>query len=241
MLDISPAGLLIASLGVLVGACLQGALGIGFGLVSAPVLALVDIRFVPAPIIGASVILSVLMAYRERAALDLPSVSWAIAGRVVGAAMGSVAVALIADRWLAILLSVSLLGVVAVSIGGWSIRPTPRSLFGAGTASGFSGTTTSIGGPPMALVYQHQSGQEMRSALATFQLFGGVISLVALAVAGEYAATELALTGALILAVVLGFVTSRWAIPYLDRGRIRPAVLSFAVIAALVILAREIT
>ena len=44
---------------------------------------------------------------------------------------------------------------VALSVISWRPQPTPPSLVTAGVASGSFGTATSIGGPPLAVLYQH--------------------------------------------------------------------------------------
>ena len=59
------------------------------------------------------------------------------------------------------------------------------TLVGAGTMSGLMGTLTSVGGPPMALVYQREQAATLRSTLAGFFLFGATWSLITLAVTGE--------------------------------------------------------
>ena len=100
-MDLSAAELLLATLAVLVGACIQGSLGFGLGLVAAPVLVMLDTSLVPSVVLGIGVPLTYLVAWRERRSLDLRRVSWAMAGRVPGTAIGSVAVLALSERWLA--------------------------------------------------------------------------------------------------------------------------------------------
>ena len=60
-------------------------------------------------------------------------------------------------------------------------RPSDRSLMVAGLASGFAGTTTGVGGPPMALTYQNSDPATMRSTISAFFSIGSVMSVTALA------------------------------------------------------------
>ena len=53
-----------------------------------------------------------------------------------------------------------LFGVALTSLG-WVPAPRRRNLVLAGATSGVLGTATSIGGPPMALVWQRSSGSEL--------------------------------------------------------------------------------
>jgi uncharacterized protein len=134
---------------------------------------------------------------------------------------------------------------LAWAIGGRSmvtarLRPTPGTLVSAGFASGFMGTTTSIGGPPMALVYQRSDGPAFRSTLAIYFAAGAVMSLTALAVAGRVGAHELRLGLLLWPGVVVGFLLSKPLTRYLDDGRTRAMVLAISAAAALLLIAEEV-
>ena len=49
------------------------------------------------------------------------------------------------------------------------------------------GSITSIGGPPMALVYQHRTGPELRATLALFFVFGSSLSILLLTWSARWA------------------------------------------------------
>ena len=239
-MDLSTAELALAMIAVLVGACIQGSLGFGLGLVAAPVLVMLDTSLVPSVVLGMGVPLTYLVAWRERRSLDLRRVSWAIAGRVPGTAIGSVAVILLSERWLAGMFAVALLLAVVASVAGFGVEPTRPALFTAGVGSGFMGTATSVGGPPMALLLQRENGPELRASLAAFMAFGATISLAALIAIGEFDGHALVVTAVLVPAVLTGFAVSRWTNPVLDRGYTRPAVLTFAALSAISILLRDV-
>ncbi len=231
----------IATVAVAVGACVQGVMGFGLGLVAAPLLALIDTDLVPGPLLFVGVPLTVLVAVRERGSLDFRVVRWALVGRVVGTVAGTAAVAALPDGPLAVLLAVVVLVAVVLSVAGWRVRPTPATLVTAGAASGFMGTATSIGGPPMAIVYQRHPGPELRATLAAYFLVGAALSLTMLAVAGEFRARELGHGLLLLPGVVVGFSFSRLAARVLDRGYTRLAVLSFSSASALALLIQHVT
>jgi uncharacterized membrane protein YfcA len=105
-------------------------------------------------------------------------------------------------------------------------------LFTAGAASGFMATAAGLGGPPVALVYQHESGLRLRGTLAAYFIVGTVLSLVALAWAGRFGADEMRLSLFLIPGTVLGYFMSGRAAAYLDDGRTRAAVLLASGLAA---------
>ncbi len=112
-------------------------------------------------------------------------------------------------------------------------RPTPVVLFGAGAASGFMATAAGLGGPPVALVYQRESGLRLRGTLAAYFIVGSMLSLVALALVGRFGADELRLSVFLVPGTALGYFMSRPAAAYLDAGRTRAAVLTVSALTAL--------
>jgi len=99
----------VAATAVAVGACLQGAVGFGLNLVSAPVLVAIDPLLVPGPANFIGLVLTLMVAYRERSSMDLTGVGWALLGRVPGTIAGTVAVAALAPRGLAIAFAIFLL------------------------------------------------------------------------------------------------------------------------------------
>ena len=221
-------------------ACVQGAAGFGMALLAAPLLTLVDRSFAPAPLVLAVLPLSVLVAQRDWAHLDRRGLAWAIGGRLPGVVLGGVAAALLSQHTLALVLGLGVLVAVSLSMVTARLRPTPGTLVSAGFASGFMGTTTSIGGPPMALVYQRSDGPAFRSTLAIYFAAGALMSLTALAVAGRMGAHELRLGLLLWPGVILGFLLSRPLTRYLDEGRTRPMVLAISAAAALLLIAEEV-
>lgn len=236
----TPAEIAVVTLAVAAGACVQTAVGFGLGLLAAPVLALYDTTLVPGPLLFVMVPLTVLVARRERGALDFQGIRWALVGRIPGTIAGSVAVAVLPEGPLAVLFASLVLLAVVLSLTGWTLRPTTRTLVTAGAASGFMGTATSIGGPPMALVYQRSTGPQLRATLAAYFVVGAAFSLAMLAVVGEFGAEELRLGLLLLPGMLIGYLTSGVLARVLDRGYTRAAVLLFASVSSIVLLLREL-
>ncbi|ASO20181.1 hypothetical protein FHR81_000135 [Actinoalloteichus hoggarensis] len=227
----------IAGLAVLVGAALQGTIGLGLGMLAGPILALLDPTLVPGPLLMLATVLTLVVVLRERAALDLAGTGWALAGRVPGTAAGALLVAVLSpDAVTVVLAAVVLLGTV-ISALGWTPHPTRPALLLAGAASGVMGTATSIGGPPMALVWQRLSGARLRAMMSAFFLVGCLLSLTALAIVGELTVDGIAAAAPLIPFVLLGYLGSRLLGRALDHGRLRVLALSVCAASALILLA----
>jgi uncharacterized membrane protein YfcA len=76
----------------------------------------------------------------------------------------------------------------------------------------------------------------MRSTLAASFVFGTMLSTVSLAIAGEVLVADVGLALGLTPLVLAGALLGRRSHDALDRAWLRPAVLTFAAIAAIVVL-----
>ena len=63
---------------MVVGSTLQGSVGFGMGLLASPILVLIDQRFVPAPLLLSILCLTTLLTLRERRAIDVMGLRWAV-------------------------------------------------------------------------------------------------------------------------------------------------------------------
>jgi uncharacterized membrane protein YfcA len=230
---VSVAQYLVALGAVILGAVAQGSVGFGFGMLAAPVLALVDEELVPGAVLLLGLAVAAVIAWNERGALDWLGIKWALVGRVFGTLAGAYAVTRLDHDAMAVALGVIVLLAVVISLAGWHVRPTTSTLVGAGMVSGVMGTLTSVGGPPMALVYQREQAAKLRSTLAGFFLFGASLALVTLTVSGELSRSQVVDGIALLPGLLVGLAASRQLAPFLDRGWTRAAVLGLSTVAAI--------
>ncbi len=229
-----------ASVVVFIGAVLQGSIGFGMGLFAAPLFALIEPRLVPAPLLLASGVLTVLLTHRERHGIITDDLKWSLGGRLVGTLPALAVLTVIPAERLGVAFGALVLLGVGLSASGWHLRPTARVLLGAGALSGFMATIAAIGGPPIALVYQHESGPRIRGTLSAYFVVGVTISLTGLALVGRFGGTEVALAGALLPATLAGFWVSRHTARRLDRGSLRPAVLAVSALSAAAVILKHL-
>jgi len=240
IVGVEPPLLAVCLLIVFVGALVQGTVGVGLGMLGAPLLALVDPAFVPVGILFSVVPLSLTMAWRERHHVDRSGIQWAVVGRVPGTVAGAWVVGHANGSVLAYTIgAVVLLGVVA-SLAGVRFAPTRRNLAIAGVASGFTGTSAGIGGPPIVLTYQHGDPATIRSTLAVYFTIGLVISFVSLWIGGVIDRRQIQLGLLLIPASIVGTVVAPWFARRVPAGRVRVGVLLLCAMSALLLLAEEL-
>jgi uncharacterized membrane protein YfcA len=233
---LTPLEWLLAEVVVVVGSVLQGAVGFGLGLLGAPLLVILDPSLVPGPLLATALSLSILVAFREHRAIDLGGVGWALVGRVPGTLLGALVVAVVPRQQTSLLVGAMVLVAVGMFATGTRVARTRRSLFGAGTLSGFMATTSSVGGPPIALLYQDSHGGRVRGTLSGFFLVGLVISLGALALVGRFGWSEIVSSISLFPAVLLGFLLSGRIAAILDRGYTRTAIFAASGLAGLAVI-----
>jgi uncharacterized membrane protein YfcA len=213
---------------LIVGALVQGSVGFGMNLVAVPVVALVAPEALPATLILVGFPIAVAMAVRERHAVHVDGVVWTTVGRLPGTLVGVWIVAAVSSDALSVVIGLSVVAAVGVSLIARPIPVTPATATAAGFAGGVTGTAAAIGGPPMALLYQHHEGPTLRSTLAGTFAIATVMSVAALAIADQIAGWQIVLSVALIPAVGLGLIASHFLHTRLDARWLRPSVLSFA-------------
>ncbi len=223
-----------------VAALVHGAVGLGLGLVAVPVLLQVDAAFVPGPVLCCTLILTIVMVLRERRSVDFFGLKWSAAGRVIGTAIASYLLVSLPQDLIVILSAILILLAVGLSLTPLDVAMTRGALLSAGTLSGIMSTLASVGGPPIALLYQHERGPRLRATLSGFFILGSIISLVGLAVVGRYGLVELKATMVLLPAVGLGYAVSCRMLSVLDRGYTRLAVLLVSAASSVVLLVRHL-
>ncbi|MGH3888923.1 MAG: TSUP family transporter [Pseudonocardiaceae bacterium] len=229
-----------AGLVVVLGALVQGAVGYGMALVAAPLLALVDPALVPVPLLLLATVHSVLAVVRDGRHADWPGIGWAMLGRLPGTGLGVLAVVMLSQRVFSLVIGLCVLACAVLSLLTWRPRPRPRSLLLAGIASGAGGTAASIGGPPIALLYQNEMGPRVRGTLSVYFVFGSVTSIAALAAAGQVPSGSLASAALLTPFLLAGFALSGPARRVLDNGWTRRAVLAVATASAVLLIGRAV-
>jgi uncharacterized membrane protein YfcA len=224
---------------LVVGAAVQGLVGLGLGLVAAPVTMLLEPQLMPDLLLWLAMLLPVVTLVREHHDIDWGGLAWAITARVPGTALGVYLLTVFSVRALGIAVGLMVLVSVLVTARAVVVPVNRRSLAAAGLTSGVTGTATSIGGPPMALLLQHRRPEQIRSTLGVYFLAGAGLSLVGLGVTGGLEWSTFLLAMLMVPCLVVGFVLSRALQRVVPRHRVRTGVLVVCAVSALVLLLRS--
>ncbi len=228
--------LLVAGLAVALGGLVQSGVGLGLGVVASPVVTLLDPALMPGSMLVAGAVLPALILAREARHTDWPGVSWALAGRLAGTAAGIWVVTVVPLRALGIVVGTVVLGVIALTSVGADLPRNRWTLLAAGVVSGTTGTATSIGGPPVALLYQQERGPRVRATLSLFLCVGNSLAVVALATTGHLPGRDLGVGLIFLVCAAASLLAATRFRQFLDGGRIRAAVLLVATASAVILI-----
>jgi len=230
----------VAGLFVALGGFVQSGIGLGLGLIGAQIVTLLAPALMPGSMLVAGASLPLLILAREALHTDWPGVSWALAGRVAGTAGGIWVLAVVSLRALGIVVGGMVLAVVALSVREAVVPRNRVTLVTAGVISGVTCTATSIGGPPVALLYQDQSGPRVRATLSVFFTVGNSLALAALALTGHLPGRDVLAGLVFVGCAAAGFAVAAGLRRFLDAGRTRIAVLAAAAGSALILIVHSI-
>ncbi|MEV8124575.1 sulfite exporter TauE/SafE family protein [Streptomyces sp. NPDC085944] len=228
--------LAVLAVAVVVAAFVQGSSGLGFALIVAPVAGFIDPGLVPVFVLASMVPLNLYVAWRERTSLDLRGAGWITGARLAATPAGLALLWLIPEHSLGLFVGVATVLAAVVSLAAPTFAPGRAAYVGAGAVTGLTETATGVGGPPLALVYQHRPPAELRSTVAACFLVGEVASLLLLFATGKAAPTELGQAALLLPAIALGAWLSRLVHHRLDARRMRLFVLVFALVSGVVLM-----
>jgi uncharacterized protein len=221
---------------VFLGAVVQGTIGFGLAIVAAPFLILIHPELVPGPVLFFGMASAAFNVWANRVGLAFRELTLALVARVPGTLLAMVVLVVASPSVLSVLLGLSVLAAVVLSVRTPYVERTSRVMFTAGFMSGFMGTTTAIGGPPIALAYQSATGPEARANLGGYLLIGMVASLFALTLIGRFTAEHLTISLIMLVPVMLGVYLARILTPMINPAWLRPALLVLCSISGAVAL-----
>jgi uncharacterized membrane protein YfcA len=240
-IDATPAAYLACLAAIFVSSATHRVSGQAFGLICAPLIALAAPSHIPAVILLCGLPVMIYSIKWDWTEVRWREISYAFAGRVAGAIVAATVIALMADKnFISVCVAISVLLGVAISLTSFAVAINPLSLLIAGFLSGAMATLTSVGAPPMALLYQGASFGHVRATLNAFFLFGALASVGALLVYGLIKFSDVALALALLPAIWLGTLVGDVALKRLTITSLRPFTLVISTFAAVVLLLRTI-
>ena len=227
---------LISAAVLLLGCWIQTALGFGMAVIAAPVIVLIEPQWVPVVITFTALPLCAINTWNQRDALDIKSMIVPLLTRLPGTTLGAWLLVQLDTTGLRIMVSLCVFLAVLVTLASGKFSATPARLGWAGFFSGITGTTTSIGGPPMALVMQHGHPRAVRANISLFFTYGCIVSIVGYSIAGLLNIKLLLESLSFLPCTLIGFYFGVRLRGYVDGAKFRPLILGLCTVAAVVAL-----
>lgn len=219
---------------VAVGAVLQRSTGLGFALVSGPLLVLVlgPYEGVALANLLSLVTSSLVLAVTWRA-VEVRAAVMLSAGAVVAIVPGAVLARALPDPVLMVVVGGLAAGAAALVVAGCRFPglARPSGSLVAGFASGFSNVTAGVGGPALA-VYGASTRLPSAGFVPTVQVVGIVTNALSFAVKRD-AHLPVGLVIGCVVAVLVGTLLGRWVARLLGERAGRAVVLSLAIAGGL--------
>lgn len=223
---------LICAAALLVGCTLQAALGFGMALIAAPIIVMVKPQWVPYIMAVMALAVSLNTCWDQRTDIQWKNMLSPMIARIPGTFIGTWLLLVMSLQHLQIAVAVMVMLSVFITMKLKPFPATKSNLGIAGFVSGVTGTTTSIGGPPIALVMQHSDGATARANLSAFFVYSCIISIAGYQYTGLMT-TEAWLVGlSMVPMAFLGFWAGKRIQKYVDN-RFRPILLVMCTLSAL--------
>ncbi len=230
----------MATLAVALGAVVQGISGVGGGFITVPLLAMINVSFLPGPLVVGSISIAGLMAWRERQCIDHANIGWILLGTATGAVLGAWLISSVAPERLGVLFGCMILaGVLLTSCGVHLPLNRITALLG-GAGAGAMGASSGIGAPVIAVLYQHEIGPMLRATLAFIYVLASTLIAIALVLFGRLGWTEMGYAALLVPGYMLGYVLAHRVSRHVNHGATRYIVLGVSSAAALSLILRSI-
>jgi len=230
----------VLAVAVFVGAVVQATVGLGLGLIGAPVAGLVAPELLPEVLLWLATAMAAQTLVTEHRGTDWRGLGFALPPRVLGTVVGVWVVANAPVQTIGIAVGLMVLLSVLLTIRTVTLPVNRVTLPIAGLISGVAGTATSIGGPPLAILYQHHHPRVLRPTLAAYFAIGAALSLVGLGIAGELDGDVTLLALALSPILALGVAASIPIRRRVPTRLIRTVVLVVCAASAVALLVRSV-
>lgn len=181
-----------------------------------------------------STVITLTMVMRDREHLQFHQVSWAMIGSFFGIVLAGLTLKVASKDQFELVFGVLILIAVLISVLGFIPKVNKKTNIIAGFSSGLMGTITGIGGPPMALLYQHGDIKNIKANLTAFFLFVNIVAIVTLALVGQITTSTLTIVAFSFPGMAIGFYISTKAHHIVNAHTIRQWILVLCTITSII-------
>jgi len=232
--------LLLAAIVITIASVVQRVSGVGGGFIAVPLLAMIDLAYVPGALIFATLVLSTPMAWQERQAIDYHNVPAILVAFIPGAVIGAWTLSMISPDRLGLVFGLVILLAVFITASGLHVPLNRRTGSVAGLVAGIMGGSSGIGAPVLAILYHRQSAPTLRATLALLYTCCSLLILIALGIFGNFGRGEFFTGLWLMPGFIVGYVLGSFLAQRLADSDIRPLVLLVSALAAVALIIKSL-
>lgn len=210
--------------------------GISVGIIIAPFLALISYTIIPAPIIIASLSLTLPMAWKYRKFVDLKSVAIVSIGSNIGIFIALFCMPFIVAVNLNLIFGFFTLLAVGISVSMPSISPKGKLAFIAGVVSGVLGSLASVGGQILSLLYQNEKLNTIKASLSLIYVIWSIVLLISFYYSDNLSISQLWLSLCLMPGFIIGFFVSPFFASRFHPKYAKTVILSLSTIGGLMLI-----
>ena len=239
LVQITFSEVLLACIIVFIASSAQSMFGMGWGMIAAPFLALLDPYLIPSTIVFLGFFAALYPSIRYFKDIHWKTFKPSMGGRIFGSILaGWIAAYVVASGKIEIIIgSVLLISILISVITIKRITQNFRNHFIAGTASGILGTIVGVGGAPMGIIYQNEDPSIVRANNNLFFTLGSFISFIILLLADVIKFYHIIYGFLMLPPLLLASYTSRFLLTYASKI-LKPYILSICSLSSLLLVLR---
>lgn len=233
--------LVLANVIVAVAAFVQAASGIGFAMVAVPLLALIDLDYVPGASLFAMLGLSLMMVYRGWRDIEGEGLAALLPGLGVGTVIGAFFVGSLPASAMGLIFGcIVLIGLMIGQLGIVIQRSNASSAF-SGVIAGLMGTVAGIHGPALVVIHQNTAPKNARATIAMIFIIASILSLFSLHLSGLFGQLDILVGLTLWPGVLVGYALALSFGHHISDKLARSTMLSLAALSALLLIATSLS
>lgn len=232
--------LILANLAVALASFVQTSAGLGLAMLGIPLLAVIDLSYVPGPFMLVSLALNLMMFVSGRSDIVYSEIRTMFPALVLGTICGAILFDIMPHSILGVIFAALILTGVAITVLAKPIGLGPTALRGGGFSVGLMGTISGIHGPPLVLLYHNEAIEKTRASIALIFLMANTLSLIGLTSVGQFTEPD-ALRGLTLLpGLLFGYILAKNTRHFLSKRVARMMMLSIAAASAGVLLFKSL-
>lgn len=232
---------LLANFILIISSILQMATGVSVGMIIVPFLAMISYTLIPIPVVFASLILTIMMAYKGRAHIDTRNAVSVSIGMLVGIFIAVYLLSKIHFEYLGLIFGLFILLSVFISVKIKEFELNSTMNYTGGIIAGVMGTMAAVGGQILALLFQNHPLDSIKATLAALYTLFSIVMLFVFYVFGKFSYAQMISGFYLMPGFLIGFFIAPIFSKYFNPKYSKIAVLSMATIGSLMLIYQSLS